>query len=217
MFTVPEDCFLFIRFFLKRNVLFFTFKRLGHKRSITRASRTFYAMIRAVGMMKFWKKTLPFILLNVLVSAATLLAVLYFWQQKNPLPKAEFTSPIITPMHVGQTSSPSSPTAQVAEDLLHIEGVFGAGDIQVEYILLRNPGESPVDLSGWRIISDGGKNYRFPNLTLYPKGAVNIYTGPGTDTVTELHWNSDAALWASGDHLTLFDSQGNEHTQFTVP
>jgi hypothetical protein len=101
--------------------------------------------------------------------------------------------------------------------LLRIEGVFGAGDIQVEYILLRNPSESAVDLAGWRMISDGGRNYRFPNLTLYPKGAVNIYTGPGTDTVTELHWNSDTALWSSGDLLTLFDSQGNEHTQFKVP
>jgi len=175
-------------------------------------------MIRAVIIMKFWKKTLPFILLNIIVSAATLLAVLYFWQQRNPLHKAEPTQPIITPIEGSQAPSRATPTAQILEDrLLRIEGVFGVGDIQVEYILLRNPSDSAVDLAGWRIISDGGRSYRFPNLTLYPKGAVNIYTGPGTDTVTELHWNSDSALWASGDQLTLFDSQGNEHTQFTVP
>ncbi len=169
-------------------------------------------------MMKFLKKTLPFILLNILVTAATLLAVLYFWQQKNPLPKTEPTQPIITPIQGGQSPSLTTPTAQILKDrLLRIEGVFGAGDIQVEYILLRNPSENAVDLAGWRIISDGGRNYRFPNLTLYPKGAVSIYTGPGTDTVTELHWNSDTALWVSGDLLTLFDSQGNEHTQFKVP
>jgi len=168
--------------------------------------------------MKFWKKTLPFILLNMVVSAATLLAVLYVWQQKNPLPKTEPTQPLITPVQGSQSPSLTAPTVQILEGrLLRIDGVFGAGDIQVEYILLRNPSESAVDLSGWRIIADGGRNYRFPNLTLYPKGAVNIYTNPGTDTVTELHWNSDAALWASGDLLTLFDSQGNEHTQFTVP
>ena len=169
-------------------------------------------------MMKFWKKTLPFILLNILVSAATLLAVLYFWQQKNPLSTTEATGPIITPIQGSQSPSLASPTAQILEDrLLRIEGVFGAGAIQVEYILLRNPSESSVDLASWRIVSSGGRSYRFPNLTLYPNGAVNIYTGPGTDTVTELHWNSDTALWASGDLLTLFDSQGNEHTQFTVP
>jgi len=168
--------------------------------------------------MKFLKKTLPFILLNVFVTAATLLAVLYFLQQKNPMPNAEPTQPIITPIQGVQFPSLSKPTMQILEDrLLRIEGVFGAGDIQVEYILLRNPSDSAVDLTGWRIISDGGRNYRFPNLTLYPNGAVSIYTGLGTDTVTELHWNSDAALWASGDLLTLFDSQGNEHTQFTVP
>jgi len=168
--------------------------------------------------MKFLKKTLPFILLNVFVTAATLLTVLYFWQQKNPMPNAEPTRPIITPIQGVQFPSLSKPTMQILEDrLLRIEGVFGAGDIQVEYILLRNPSESAVDLASWRIVSDGGRNYRFPNLTLYPNGAVSIYTGPGTDTVTELHWNSDDALWASGDLLTLFDSQGNEHTQFTVP
>lgn len=175
-------------------------------------------MIRAVIIMKFWKKTLPFILLNIAVSAATLLAVLYFWQQKNPLSNAEPTQPIITPVKGNQSPSLATSTAQILEDrLLRIEGVFGAGDIQVEYILLRNPSDTQVDLAGWRIISDGGRNYRFPNLTLYPQGAVNIYTGPGTDTVTELHWNSDTALWASGDELTLFDGQGNEHTQFKVP
>ena len=175
-------------------------------------------MIRSVIIMKFWKKTLPFILLNIIVSAATLLTVLYFWQQKNPLSNSEPTQPIITPIQGNQSPSLTTPTTQILEDrLLRIEGVFGVGDIQVEYILLRNPSDSAVDLAGWRIISDGGRNYRFPNLTLYPQGAVNIYTGPGTDTVTELHWNSDTALWASGDDLTLFDSQGNEHTQFTVP
>ena len=168
--------------------------------------------------MKFWKKTLPFILLNILVSAVTVLTVLFFWQQKNPLSKAEPTQPIITPLQGSQSPTLTSPTAQIPEgQLLRIEGVFGAGELQVEYILLRNPSDTAVDLTGWRIISDGGRNYRFPNLTLYPKGAVNIYSGPGTDTVTELHCNSDTALWVSGDVLTLFDSQGNEHTQFTVP
>lgn len=169
-------------------------------------------------MMKFWKKTFPFILLNIVVSAATLLAVLYFWQQKSPLPNTEPTQPIITPIQGKQSPSLTTPTAQILEDrLLRIEGVFGAGDIKVEYILLRNPSETSVDLAGWQIVSDGGRNYRFPNLTLYPNGAVSIYSGLGTDTVTELHWNSDAALWASGDLLTLLDSQGNEHTQFKVP
>ena len=86
----------------------------------------------------------------------------------------------------------------------------------MEYILLRNPSDSAViSLAGGS--SRWWSELSLPQSTLYPKGAVNIYTGPGTDTVTELHWNSDSALWASGDQLTLFDSQGNEHTQFTVP
>lgn len=175
-------------------------------------------MIKPVMIMKSWKKNLPFILLNIVVSAATLLVVLTLWQRNNPLPTAQPTQPIITPIQGSQTLSFTTPTEQVLEGrLLQLEGVFGVGDIQVEYILLRNPSDSAVDLAGWRIVSDGGRDYRFPNLTLYPKGAVNIYTGPGTDTVTELHWNSDTALWQSGDLLTLFDRQGNEHTQFKVP
>ena len=98
--------------------------------------------------MKFWKKTLPFILLNILVSAATVLTVLFFWQQKNPLPNAEPTQPIITPIQGVQSPSQSIPTVQILQDrLLRIEGVFGAGDIQVEYILLRSPSDSAVDLA----------------------------------------------------------------------
>lgn len=95
-------------------------------------------------IMKSWKKTLPFILLNIAVSAATLLVVLHFWQRQNPLPKAEPTQPIITPIQVSQPTSSVTQTAQITQgQVLRIEGVFGAGDIQVEYILLRNPGRKP--------------------------------------------------------------------------
>jgi len=168
--------------------------------------------------MKFWKKTLPFILLNVLVSAATMLTVLYFWQPDNPLSRSEPTQPIITPIQGTKSPSTAAPTAQTIDSQqISLDGVFGVGDIKVEYILLRNRGENAINLAGWRISADDGRDYRFPNLTLNPNGAVRVYSGLGTDTVIELYWNSDTALWASSDLLTLLDSQGNEHTQFTVP
>ena len=168
--------------------------------------------------MKFWKKTLPFLLLNVLVSAATMLVVLYFWQPINPLRRAEPTQPIITPIQGAKASPQVTPTSLTAGDQqLFLEGVFRAGDIKVEYILLRNRGVNAVDLAGWKIKADGGREYRFPNLTLNPNGAVRIYSGLGTNSVIELYWNSDSALWASGDKLSLLDSQGNEQTHFSVP
>lgn len=175
-------------------------------------------MIKQVKAMKFWKQTLPFLVLNVLVSAATMLAVLFFWQPKNPFRPAEPTQPIITPIQGAASLPAATSTVPAAEgQQLYLEGVFGVGDIKVEYILLRNRSTTAVDLTGWRLRADGGREYRFPNLTLNPNGAVRIYSGLGTNSVIELYWNSDSALWASGDQLTLLNRTGDEHTQFVVP
>ena len=74
--------------------------------------------------MKFLEKDPPFILLNIIVSAATLLVVLYL-AAKKPLHKAETTQPIITPIQ-GSQAPPVPPNRADPEDrLLRIEGVLG--------------------------------------------------------------------------------------------
>lgn len=172
-------------------------------------------------IMKFWKKYFPFLLLNVIVSAATILAVLWFWQQRNTSPKPLSTlSPAVTkaiPNQETQSTNPLDNPAPESEGLLIIEGVFGAGDLNVEYILIRNQSDSSVNLNGWSITSDSGKSSNLPNLILNKNGAVRLYSKHGTNNVIELYWNSDQALWSPGDEIMLIDASGQQHATWQVP
>lgn len=142
--------------------------------------------------MKFLKRTLPFILLNILISAATIYAVLTLWQRQNPAPQPA------TPAAPAQTSPDlkTQPTSTGDAEVI-IENVFGAGDINTEYILLRNTGSTPVNLN--------------------TNGAVRLYSRDGSSSVIELYWGSASALWKSGDTLTLTDPEGAQQASFTIP
>ncbi len=172
-------------------------------------------------IMKSWKKNLPFLLLNVLVSAATILAVLWLWQKHNSSPKPLATlSPAVTQAVSDQpiqTAMPSENADTETQGLLIIEGIFGAGDLNVEYILIRNQSESSVNLNGWSVVSDNGKSSHLPNLILNKNGAVRLYSKHGTNNVIELYWNSDQALWSSGDEIMLIDASGQQHATWQVP
>ena len=171
--------------------------------------------------MTFWKKTLPFILLNIVVSAATMLLVLWLYQKQVPLLGAKPTfTPAVTLASAPSQSEPGEPideTPSLADGLLTIEGVFGAGDLNVEYILIRNLSNSSVNLSGWSVSSTSGETYNLPQLTLNTNGAVRLYSRHGTNTVIELYWNSDQSLWTSGDQVFLLDQSGKKQASWQVP
>ncbi len=171
--------------------------------------------------MAFWKKTFPFLLLNIVVSAATMVLVLWLWQQQAPLPgfKATFT-PAVTLASVPSASTPQSSTDSetLSSDAdLKIEGVFGAGDLNVEYILIRNQSDASVNLSGWSVSALSGEILALPQLTLNKNGAVRLYSKHGTNTVIELYWNSDQALWSSGSQIFLLDQSGQRQASWQVP
>ncbi len=171
--------------------------------------------------MAFWKKTFPFLLLNIVVSAATMVLVLWLWQKQAPLPGAKPTfTPAVTLASQLQQSDPGKPadaTPPPSDGVLSIEGVFGAGDLNVEYILIRNQSDSSVNLSGWSVSSSSGETYNLPQLTLNTNGAVRLYSKYGTNTVIELYWNSDQSLWASGDEVFLLDQSGQQQASWQVP
>ena len=171
--------------------------------------------------MKFWKKTFPFLLLNIVVSAATILMVLWFWQQRNPLPEIKpGSTPAVTLAAVPSqmVAKPSAePTKTASSGQLAIEGVFGAGDLNVEYILIRNQSDASVNLNGWSVASSTGEVYNLPQLTLNKNGAVRLYSKHGTNTVIELYWNSDQSLWASGSQVNLIDQSGQQQATWQVP
>lgn len=171
--------------------------------------------------MSFWKKTFPFLLLNIVVSAAAMLLVLWLWQKQAPIPGAKTTfTPAVTLANAPLQATPNteSDTTKAASDgILNIEGVFGAGDLNVEYILIRNQSDASVNLSGWSVSSSDENTYNFPQLTLNTNGAVRLYSKHGTNTVIELYWNSDQSLWASGSQILLLDQSGQQQANWQVP
>jgi micrococcal nuclease len=88
-------------------------------------------------------------------------------------------------------------------------------NLNQEWIVIRNDGDRPVDLTGWGIRDESaGNRYAFPDaFTLAPDESVTVRSGCGDDIGTELFWCSvGAAVWNNdGDTAFLVDPSGNTH------
>lgn len=235
-----------------------------------------------------WRSYLPFLLLNVVVSAITVLLVLSIWGGGDKLPTPVPTptldvaarlaqaiptatatlQPSPTPvtytveqgdtlgaiavkldvpienlmaangltnpdtLDVGQVlivpslDSPLPPT-EVPQGIeitvtpeggpdVVIRGAYQAGILEQEFVYLENLG-GVAAMSGWTLDDGRGNVFTFPEFTLYNGGGVNIYTRAGTDSVINLYWGSDHALWESGRVISLKDQTGKVHATFRVP
>ncbi|MGI6250032.1 MAG: lamin tail domain-containing protein [Anaerolineaceae bacterium] len=176
--------------------------------------------------MKFWKHIFPFLLLNILVSALTILVVLTLWergkQTDTPFPGffQRTTAPTPSNLHPAQDEPIKIESPQPRGSVpvqVKIEAVFGAGDLNVEYVLIRNQGSEPINLEGWTLQGSRKQLYHFPNLSLNSQGAVRLYSRIGTNSVIELFWGLDSALWESGETIQLKDSQGGLQATYDLP
>lgn len=170
--------------------------------------------------MKKRKSLILYILLNIIVSALTVTLVLFIWEKTHPTdtllpsPTAINTS---NTLGSATTITPSITSGTTTELKLSIEAVFGVGDLSLEYILIRNNDEQPIDLTGWQIVGSKDESYTFPNLRLNHDGAVRLYSKSGTDSVIELYWGAQQALWSSGDELLLLDPAGVTYSTYQIP
>ena len=167
------------------------------------------------------KKLLFYIVLNIIVSAVTILAVLYVWEKtqlKNFLLDTD-----------SQVSSPTGTETEGenTEDLLiEIMEVGGIGNLATEYIRLERPGSDPddtVSLQGWRLVDEDNNDFvileqsGLPSLDLHGQGAVDIYSKEGASTPIELYLGLDSPLWEPGESISLVDPEGNVHDTYQIP
>jgi hypothetical protein len=160
------------------------------------------------------KKMIPYLLLNIAISAVTMLAVILIWNALHPsmVDTKNLNALISTP---AQTKAADLPPLD--QKTIEIQSVFLPGDLEDEKINLKNVGSSPIDLAGWGLSNSQGDQYVLPALTLYPNGAVDIYSKAGINTAVELYANSAQAFWKSGETAVLTDSAGNERSRYSVP
>ncbi|WP_102400276.1 lamin tail domain-containing protein [Haloimpatiens massiliensis] len=109
-----------------------------------------------------------------------------------------------------------------------------------EYVVIKNTGDSNVDVSSWKLTDyrEGQKHihvYTFPSsvsnttdLVLKPNELIFVMTGHGTDWYNSqpsnnalpqyhLYWNKDWFVWNNdGDTACLYDSDNNLVSSMTV-
>jgi hypothetical protein len=167
--------------------------------------------------MKF-KRLLPYLLLNILISAATTLGVLWFWEQAHPEEPTQARTSAGTPTEAPAplAALPTLPASD--ETVVEIVSVFGAGDVQTEAVQIRRVGQGQLSLTGWSLQDANGNEFIFPNVNLQANGSqVDIYTRPGTNTVNQLYWGQTGSIWQSGEEAKLYDYEGNIRSTFQIP
>ena len=165
--------------------------------------------------MRFWKKWLPFLLVNILISAATTVVVLILWTRANP--SQQLTIQLPPDMDMPSTQAIPQPTLpSLNESVIAITNVFGAGNIDSEYIVLERVGQGDLDLSGWYLIDEKGNKFVFPTFDLM-QGELEIHSRSGVDSANKLYWNASEAMWSSGEIARVLDPQGQERSAFTIP
>ena len=160
------------------------------------------------------RKLVYYLLLNVFISA-TVTGGILFWYDRNYRAVSQPAVQQAAPAN-GETDAVSTlnPQTDVA---VKISSVVGAGTLSSEIVVVKFEGEGQLDLASWQLKDEDGNTFKFPKLTLYPNGAVQIHTVTGTDTVIDLYWGIGEAVWSSGENARLFDAQGNLRAVYRVP
>lgn len=172
--------------------------------------------------MKKHKQLLLYIIINILISAATTLAVLIWWEN--------FRTPSTSPTDIEQPEEMVSARSFVAEEpisptaveypknsLIEINNIFGVGELSTEFVLIKNIANEGVSLTGWQLKDQQGHSFAFPELKLLEGGFVKIYTKTGLNSALELYWNLPEAIWNTGETASLIDSTGNFQGSYKVP
>lgn len=164
-----------------------------------------------------WQTWLAFLAVNIIVSAITAFVVvrvltLSYSRPSGSTVPAEAAAAVPTET---ATVSPTTGTTSATSTALdprqnatevpprvRIVNVSYPGQRARERVVLLNEG-TPIDLSGWQLISPRGQVYTFGNVVLLDQAYLNVNTARGTDTPTDLFWNLDEPVWRSGDLITL--------------
>ena len=159
------------------------------------------------------RKLTYYLLMNIFVSACVTTAILY-WYDRNyravTLPQA----PAVT---ARAQATGSATLESVPEGIVQIVSVIGAGNIEVEGVVVKYNGDGELDLTGWHLKDAAGHSFTFPPFKLFKDGAVQVHTGNGTNTAIDLFWGQRQAVWQSGQAVLLTTPEGEVQDSYPVP
>ena len=162
------------------------------------------------------RRLLPYLALNVLVSACVTGAIL-FWYHQNYRSVSQASLPPVAPLLDQNISAPQA-TLDPQEDIpVEIVSVIGAGTLSAEWVVVSYTGEDQINLANWELRDEDKNVFVFPQLILHQNGAVQIHTAPGTNTVIDLYWGENEPVWQSGEEAQLYDPNGNVRAKYKVP
>jgi hypothetical protein len=149
------------------------------------------------------RRLVLYLLLNAFVSALVTGTILFFYDRLNQKTDCGTIETVPTLLSVGVNAD--------------IVSVSGAGVLANETVVIQNNGDVALLLTGWTLKDNQGSIYIFPQITLYPGGTVQVHTGPGTDTASDLYWQRTAPVWKSGELVALYDTQNIVRSFYRVP
>jgi len=162
------------------------------------------------------RRLVLYLLLNIFISTCVTGAIL-FWYDRNyratlaPIPQ------VVVPTQSGEVVEPLETLPADAQVPVEIVSVVGAGTLETEVVVVRFSGEGELDLASWQLKDENGNTFTFPQLILFPDGAVQIHTTSGSDTVIDLYMGRRDPIWESGEVAKLFDPQDNLRALYRVP
>ena len=110
-----------------------------------------------------------------------------------------------------QTTTTAPSAGALAVERVHADAAGTEREnLNDEYIVFTNTGDSALDLGGWTVRDAADHEYRFPAGTTLDAGAtLTLRTGSGTDTTTDVYWNSGSPIWNNGgDTIFVENSEG---------
>jgi hypothetical protein len=172
--------------------------------------------------MKKHKQLVLYIIINIVISAATTLAVLFWWENfRTPSTLAadlDPAGPIQSNLPIQAAETTDISQIEVSRPILiEINNIFGVGEISTEFVLIKNVANEAVSVTGWQLKDQQGHSFVFPELKLLEGGFVKVYTKTGINSALELYWNLPEAIWHTGETATLVDSTGNITASYQVP
>ncbi|MAT45391.1 MAG: hypothetical protein CL609_23940 [Anaerolineaceae bacterium] len=165
------------------------------------------------------KNWLPFIILNIIISAVTTLIVLMIWNRAHPPQELVIQVPVENGVRVqGQSTPVLNPATlpPLEEEVMDIRTVIAPGDAQNEFVILDRLGEGALTLTGWYLQNQNGQQFVFPEFQIL-QGSVEVYSRAGSNTVNKLFWGTTESMWRSGESVRLFDFAGQERAVYQIP